>query len=85
MARWNGRFLVGGRRKLPDESPVTALYWLDGARLEEFATLPSGGDNSYPGFAAIDSRRGLLSYYSTHQTDGAGRPMTAIYMAQLST
>jgi len=84
LTMWNGRFLVGGRRKLTGESAVTALYWLDGDQLEEFATLPSGGDNSYPGFVALDSRRGLVSYYSTHEKDAAGKPITAIYLAELS-
>ena len=84
LTMWNGRFLVGGRRKLPGGSAVTALYWLDGERLEELAVLPSGGDNSYPGFVALDRRRGLVSYYSTHEKDAAGKPITAIYLADLS-
>jgi hypothetical protein len=45
---------------------------------------PSGGDNSYPGFVELDENNALLSYYSSHEKDGQGRPMTAIYLAQLA-
>lgn len=81
LERWGDRYLVGGRRKIEKTDPATALYWLDPrkAELTEIATLPSGGDNSYPGFIAMSPARGLLSYYSTHETAKA-----AIYLAELS-
>ena len=59
------------------------MYWLDDDRLVEFAELPSGGDNSYPGFVELSPTRGLLSWYSSHEKDAAGQEITAIYMADL--
>ena len=38
--------------------------------LHEIAELPSGGDNSYPGFVPLSETRGLLSYYSSHEGSG---------------
>ena len=84
LARWGERYLVGGRRLLPGK-PVTSLYWLTGDHLEEFAVLPSGGDNSYPGFIELSPARALISYYSSHERDAAGNPITAIYLAELAT
>ncbi|MBI1354954.1 MAG: hypothetical protein GC160_11455 [Acidobacteria bacterium] len=80
LARWGDRYLVAGRRMTDGKDPVTALYWLDPdkAELTEIATLPSGGDNSYPGFVEISPTRGLLSYYSSHATEKA-----AIFLAEL--
>ena len=49
LADWGERKVVGGRRIVPDAGPKTALYWLVDDQLRRFATLPSGGDNSYPG------------------------------------
>ncbi len=83
LARWGNRYLVGGRKTLPDREPRTSLAWLDGERLVEFAELPSGGDTSYPGFVELEPGRALVSYYSSHERDAAGRPMTAIYLAHL--
>jgi hypothetical protein len=75
--------------RLPDERIVvsggmiggdvrTSLSWLDPETetLTEFLTLPSGGDNGYPGMVFHD---GLLwvSYYSSHE----GRAM--IYLAKV--
>jgi len=82
LARWDDRYLVGGRRTTP-EGPRTALYWLEGDELVQCATLPSGGDNSYPGFVELDDGRGLVSWYSSHEKDDEGNPITAIYLAEL--
>lgn len=82
LARWGERWLVGGRRNTPD-GPRTALYWLAGHELRQFAELPSGGDNSYPGFAALSPARGVVSWYSSHEKDADGHTITAIYMADL--
>jgi hypothetical protein len=64
--------------RLYDGRERTALCWLDPEtpRLEEFLTLPSGGDTSYAG---VVYHGGLLniSYYSTHE----GR--TAVYFAKV--
>lgn len=82
LARWGDRLLVGGRRQLPD-GPRTALSWLDGGELSQFALLPSAGDNSYPGFVDLGGGRGLVSWYSSHEKDGDGKTITAIYLADL--
>ncbi|MCC7373461.1 MAG: hypothetical protein IT581_02310 [Verrucomicrobiales bacterium] len=83
LAHWGRHLLVGGRKTTPDRGPKTVLSWLVDGHLVDFAELPSGGDTSYPGFVALSSRHGLVSYYSSHETDTAGRPITAIYLAEL--
>jgi hypothetical protein len=82
LARWGDRWLVGGRRSSSD-GPRTALYWLEDDQLHLCGLLPSGGDNSYPGFVALSPTRGVVSWYSSHERDAAGETMTAIYMADL--
>ncbi len=82
LASWGGRLVLGGRRTTPD-GPRTTLLWLDGAKLTPFAELPSAGDNSYPGFVELDDGRGLVSWYSTHEKGTDGKPITAIYLAEL--
>ena len=84
LTRWAGHYLVGGRRN-SDQGPVTTLYWFDEkqAELNEFATLPSGGDNSYPGLHVFDNQHALVSWYSSHEKDADGKVITAIYMADL--
>ena len=83
VARWGGRLVVGGRKTTADRGPKTSLAWLDDATLEEFAELPSGGDNSYPGLVELRDGRALVSWYSSHERDDAGKPITAIYLAEL--
>jgi hypothetical protein len=82
LAKWGARYVVGGRR-LGNGGPRTALYWLRDGRLHEFAELPSGGDNSYPGLVELSPTRALVSYYSSHEKDDSGAPITAIYLAEL--
>ncbi len=80
---WEDNILVGGRKQ-SDGRNVTSLYWLEGENgLSEFATLPSDGDNSYPGFVATGPKRGLLSYYSSHEKDESGKTITAVYLVDL--
>ena len=83
LVRWGSRYLVGGR-KLTEAGPRMALSWLARDRLNELLELPSGGDNSYPGFVALSPTRAWVSYYSSHEKDSAGKPITAIYLAQLA-
>lgn len=83
IAKWGQRTLVGGR-KFTDDGPRTAIYWLVGDELQQFAELPSDDDNSYPGFVPLDEERALLSWYSSHERDNEGRQITTIYMADLS-
>ena len=72
----DGRIVVAGRRY--PGGPKTQLWWLDpkNAKLTEIVTLPSGGDNSYPGLVYRDSVLSV-SYYSSHE----GK--TNIYFAQV--
>jgi len=83
LAKWGGRYLVGGRKTTKEGGPKTSLCWLAGDALHEFAELPSGGDNSYPGFIELEHGRALVSYYSSHERDESGQPITAIYLAEL--
>lgn len=83
LARWGDQYLVGGRKMVGTEKPTTALYWLVNDSLQEVAELPSGGDTSYPGFVELDSERGLLSYYSSHEGSGTSLAPSAIYVAEL--
>lgn len=82
LACWGDRWLVGGRRKT-DAGPKTTLYWLIDDEPVAFAELPSGGDNSYPGFVEIDDKQALISWYSSHEKDENGNTITAIYLADL--
>lgn len=72
----DGRIVAGVR--LLEPKIRTALCWVDtdAGHLTEFATLPSGGDTSYPGLVWHD---GLIwaSYYSSHE----GK--TSIYLAKV--
>jgi len=83
VVKWGDRYVVGGRNLTKDRGPKTSLCWLVKDRLHEFAEFPSGGDNSYPGFVELKPGRALVSYYSSHETDASGKPMTAIYLAEL--
>jgi len=82
VATWGGRYVVGGRKTLTG-SAKTSLCWLVGDALHEFVELPSGGDNSYPGLVELSPTRALVSYYSSHEKDDAGKTITAIYLAEL--
>jgi len=84
LAKWGGRVLVGGRKTVDPKRPVTALYWLSDDELHETVELPSGGDNSYPGFVELSEETGLLSFYSSHEGSGSSLAPSAIYLADLS-
>jgi hypothetical protein len=84
LTKWGDRIVVGGRMTTAEKGPKTALCWLVGDELKEFAELPSGGDNSYPGFVELSPERALVSYYSSHEHDPSGRLITAIYLAELT-
>jgi hypothetical protein len=83
LARWGDRYVVGGRKNTVDRGPKTSMCWLVGDQLHEFAELPSGGDNSYPGFVELSPDRGVMSWYSSHEKGADGKTITAIYMADL--
>lgn len=89
LTRWNGEFVVGGRKSVSGKGPRTSLCWLrmpagdKGPELIEFAELPSGGDNSYPGLLDLGEGKAVVSWYSSHEKV-QGKGMTAIYMADLT-
>jgi hypothetical protein len=83
LIRWGDQYVVGGRRTT-DSGPKTSMCWLDGEDLHEFASLPSGGDNSYPGFVEVNPTHAAMSWYSSHEKDENGQTITAIYMADLT-
>ena len=82
LVRWGERWVVGGRRNTKS-GPKTSLCWLQGNKLHEFAELPSGGDNSYPGFLDLGGGKAIVSWYSSHERDQDGKIVTAIYLADL--
>ena len=82
LVRWGDRYVVGGRRTT-DSGPRTSMCWLAGEDLHEFASLPSDGDNSYPGFIQLNATHAVISWYSSHEKDENGQNITAIYMADL--
>jgi hypothetical protein len=79
LVRWGDDLLAGGRKQSPGQGPVTMLYWLVDGTLHEACELPSGGDCSYTGFVPLAGNRGLVSYYSTHEST----PGTNIYLARV--
>ncbi|MHB8901547.1 MAG: hypothetical protein ACYC6Y_22575 [Thermoguttaceae bacterium] len=83
IVKWGERYVVAGRHSMPDRGPKTSFCWLVGDQLHEFAELPSGGDNSYPGLVELGPGRALVSWYSSHEKDEAGKTITAIYLAEL--
>ena len=83
LTRWGRRYVVGGRKIIGDKGATTSMCWLVDDQLHEFAELPSGGDNSYPGFVEFSPTRALMSWYSSHEKDGNGKAITAIYLADL--
>lgn len=82
LIRWGEYWVVGGRNSTA-AGPRTSLCWLSEYQLYEFAELPSGGDNSYPGFIDLGEGKALVSWYSSHERDSKGKVITAIYLADL--
>lgn len=82
VVKWGEDILIGGR-KVTDDGPRTVLSWLVDNAFVDCLMLPSGGDNSYPGFVAIDDQRAWVSYYSSHEgSDGKTAPCS-IYLAEV--
>ncbi|HAY78364.1 MAG TPA: hypothetical protein DCY79_01005 [Planctomycetaceae bacterium] len=84
LVSWGDRRVVGGRRNLSGKGMRTVMHWLNGSQLQPFAELPSDGDNSYPGWISLSDTRAVMSWYSSHEADDAGKRITAIYMADLN-
>ena len=79
LTRWGNRYVVGGRHPTEDRGPKTSLCWFVRGELHEFAELPSGGDNSYPGFVELSPTHALLSWYSSHERDASGRTIIPLW------
>ncbi len=72
------RIVAGGRTHLIASAPKTSLLIGKGdGRFSEVLTLPSGGDNSYPGFLKVGNEL-WVCYYSSHETRNA-----SIYLAKI--
>ncbi len=84
LVKWGEHYLVGGRKRT-DDGYKTVLSWLVDDKLYPIVQFPSGGDNSYPSFIELSPSRALISYYSTHEKYENGKPMTAIYLAEIKT
>ncbi|MBL8234119.1 MAG: exo-alpha-sialidase [Bryobacterales bacterium] len=72
----DGRWVGGGRRYFPDRKHKTEVGALTESGYQPLVSLPSAGDNSYPGFVWHDNLL-WMSYYSSHE----GK--TSIYLAKL--
>ena len=83
LKTWVGQHVVGGRKTVGGPAR-TSLYWLVNDELIQFAELPSGGDNSYPGLVETGENKTLVSWYSSHEKDESGQTITAIYLADLT-
>jgi hypothetical protein len=69
--------LVSGTRVHDNKEPYTALFEGDrSGKFRKILPLPSGGDNSYPGFAIRDNKL-YVSYYSSHEGNAS------IYLAEI--
>lgn len=72
------RIVAGGRTHLIASAPKTSLIVGKGdGRFSEIITLPSGGDNSYPGLLRVGNEL-WVCYYSSHETSNA-----SIYLAKI--
>lgn len=79
----DGSLIIGGRG-YPDGDAKTCLWKGSvGGDFELWKTLPSGGDNSYPGFY-IEKSELMVVYYSSHElTFPDGRSRAGIYLARM--
>ena len=80
----DGTLLIGGRAYFEDGEPRTCLWrGTVGGDFEFWKTLPSGGDNSYPGFL-IEGDELTVVYYSSHElVKPDGSPRAGIYLARM--
>lgn len=80
----DGSLIIGGRGYFENGETKTCLWKgnVEGC-FELWKTLPSGGDNSYPGFLSEDGELKVV-YYSSHElTSPDGRPRAGIYLATI--
>lgn len=80
----DGSLVIGGRASFEDGDNKTCL-WQGNAEgdFELWKILPSGGDNSYPGFLVEDDKL-VVVYYSSHElTFSDGRSRAGIYLSEV--
>jgi hypothetical protein len=82
IGRFGDHTLVAGRNISGGESKLVICTLVDG-KLTTLCDLPSGGDCSYPSMIQLCPGCVLVSYYSSHEKDDDGKPMTNIYLAEL--
>lgn len=81
----DGSLIIGGRAYLENGDTKTCLWRgnIDGD-FELWKTLPSAGDNSYPGIL-VENGELKVVYYSSHElTRPDGRPRAGIYLARIA-
>ena len=80
----DGTLLAGGRVYCEGGEERTGLWKGDAdGNFRLWKTLPSGGDNSYPGFLTEGDDL-LVVYYSSHElTFPDGRPRAGIYLTRI--
>lgn len=71
------KIVAGGRTTFMGAPQTTLFTGNDAGRFIEKITLPSAGDNSYPGFLRVGDEL-WVSYYSCHETEGP-----SIYLAKI--
>lgn len=80
----DGSLVIGGRAYFESGETKTCL-WRGNEKgdFEFWKILPSGGDNSYPGFLIEDGELKIV-YYSSHElTRPDGKPRAGIYLARI--
>jgi hypothetical protein len=74
----DSRMYYAGRDYTPDKKPHTAFGQLTPTSATPLLTLPSAGDNSYPGLALANPGEILMTYYASHEGKAA------IYAARIA-
>ena len=82
IGRFGDHTLVAGRNIVNGVAKMVICTLVDG-KLNTLCELPAGGDCSYPSLIQLCPGCVLVSYYSSHEKDSDGNPMTNIYLAEL--
>jgi len=82
IGRFGNHTLVAGRN-IVNGIPKMVICKLVSGKLQNLCELPAGGDCSYPGMVQLCPGCILVSYYSSHEKDEEGQPVTKIYLAEL--
>lgn len=80
----NGKALVGGRCHFPGQAKTMIWKGKTDGSFNPFLILPSGWDNSYPGFIQVGDELWTV-YYSSHELKRAddGYSRAGIYLAKM--